>query len=293
MRLLAAIEAAFQAQRSSSGLLSAFQQWKTSHPSLARFEDIEELVSWYREAELEDRAVSTPVLTALCKQARTGDQEAALLLLWLLLPLTWWASGDPDYAVLDSDDIDAELVAGLWEAAVTIAQPDRQAGAKEVVSELIDSGRRRALAASQQSGQWELQREELTESTPASPDCPANAAQFVERAREQGVITQIEADLIVSTRLERRPVVEAGKSHGLSREAARSRRDRAELRLLAWMAGEPLPSRHLHMAGRALLTSLLDQQDGIGSDPPRRGKEVETTRRSAREQSDDGRERAP
>lgn len=266
--MLAAIEAAFQAQRSSSVLLSAFQQWRTSHPSLARFEDIEELVSWYRKAELEDRGVGTPVLTALCKQARTGDQEAALLLLWLLLPLTWWASGDPDYAVLDSDDIDAELVAGLWEAAVTIAQPDAQAGTKEVVSELIDSGRQRALAAAQQSGQLDLQRQELTESTPASSGSTANAAHFVERAQGQGVITEIEADLIVSTRLERRPVVEAGASHGLSREAARSRRDRAELRLLAWMAGEPLPSRHLHIAGHALLTSLLDQAGRHRKPPP-------------------------
>jgi hypothetical protein len=294
MRLLATIENAFQTRRSSARLASAFELWKKpADTPLARFEDLEELISWYRrEAEPADEAETTPVLTTLCKLAGGGDQDAALLLLWLLLPLLWWASSDPDYvSALTPDEIDAELVVGMWEAVVGVARQGSDSPKKEIVSELLDAGRRRALAAAQQSRQWELHREELTELTPSPVAGSANAARLIEQARDNGVITDVEADLIVWTRLSRLPLAEAGAAQNLKADTARKRRNRAEARLLAWIAEGPLPSRHL--AAPAVLTSLLDLETHSLRDRAQTRKEVEAAPSSADEQPHDERGRAP
>jgi hypothetical protein len=296
MRLLAAIESAFQSRRSSARLVSAFERWKKpANNPLARFEDVEDLISWYRGTEVADGAEATPVLAALCDLAASGDQDAALLLLWLLLPLLVWASSDPDYvSALTPEEIDAELVAGVWEAVVGVAHQDSDIGAKEIVSELLDAGRRRALQAAYRSRQWQLHREELTEPTPSESEGTVNSARLIEQARADGVITDVEVDLIVWTRLSRLSLAEAGTPHNLSAEAARSRRDRAELCLITWLAGEPLPSRHLHLSSRALLRSLLGpEEDHASQQPTQTRKEVDATPGSFGEEPDDTRGRAP
>ena len=95
---------------------------------------------------------------------------------------------------------------------------------------------------------------------------------------------QVEADLIVRTRLHRLSLAEAGAAHNLKADTARKRRDRGEVRLLAWIAEEPLPSRHL--AARAVLASLLGLEANRQEHNPQTRKEVDATRTSDAEHHD-------
>lgn len=63
------------------------------------------------------------------------------------------------------------------------------------------------------------------------------------RAEREGVITATDADLIGMTRLEGVELSDAAEILGVSRNAVKIRRQRAEARLVAWLQGRPVPSK--------------------------------------------------
>ena len=63
------------------------------------------------------------------------------------------------------------------------------------------------------------------------------------RAERAGVITAAEADLIGMTRLDEVALVEAAQSLGITANAAKIRRQKAEARLVAFLTGRPIPAR--------------------------------------------------
>ncbi|WP_143765491.1 RNA polymerase sigma factor [Catenulispora acidiphila] len=63
------------------------------------------------------------------------------------------------------------------------------------------------------------------------------------RAEREGVLTAADADLIGMTRLEGVALVEAAEMLGVTANAVKIRRQRAEARLVAWLRGQPVPSK--------------------------------------------------
>lgn len=59
----------------------------------------------------------------------------------------------------------------------------------------------------------------------------------VARAVAEGVISRFEADLIVTTRLDGRSLIDVGEALGMTANALRMRRRKAEARLAAWLTG--------------------------------------------------------
>lgn len=63
------------------------------------------------------------------------------------------------------------------------------------------------------------------------------------RAQHAAVITSAEADLIGMTRLDEVSLAEAADCLGISANAAKIRRQKAEVRLVAFLTGQPIPAR--------------------------------------------------
>ncbi|MBS2545527.1 sigma-70 family RNA polymerase sigma factor [Catenulispora sp. NL8] len=63
------------------------------------------------------------------------------------------------------------------------------------------------------------------------------------RAEREGVLSAADADLIGMTRLEGVGLAEAAEMLGVTPNAVKIRRQRAEARLVAWLQGRPVPSK--------------------------------------------------
>ena len=181
---------------------------------------------------------NSSALAALCAQAARGgrdataDDDAACLLLWVMLQPLRRRANDSDVArALDSDDVQAEIAAGFWEGIVGIAP-----GRSGVAAQLINAGRRRARHAARKEIDCRVQGGGFRD----FPETPSEGAdlnhpeQVVHLALRQDVIDEIEADLIASTRLGPEPLSRAALRHSITYDTAKHRRARAEERLRAW-----------------------------------------------------------
>lgn len=261
MALLTAIEDAFVTLVRPQ-LNSCLTGWQEAHHSLRDLSDADELIHRCRSPEVEVKDAN-PAITALCVEADRGDRDAARFLLWVFLPQLWWARRDPDYLVLDPDEIDSELVAGLWEAIVRLArqqrdQPDEPgsdkreddlgiADADDVLWTLVNAARQHVYAAAGDSREWQQHFHlsgDIWQGAPALTQLVGgHSVDLIERALSEGVLTASEADLIDSTRLGSESLRQAGQRLGLSYAAVRQSRRRAEARLRAWAEDESIPAR--------------------------------------------------
>ena len=230
---------------------------------MTEFSDIEDFLRRCGQPGFFEDTTGDAALAALCTQAVNGgrhaaaDDDAACLLLWVLLAPLIGRSQNSDIATpLDADDAQAEIAAGLWEEAVRVAPESTGVAAR-----LINAGRRRARRAARAEFDYQLCKKELRELLLLGADPAGGSApeQVVALARVRGVISEIEGDLIVSTRLEGERLEAVAARRGLTSKAASHRRHRAETRLLAWMRGSVVPSRHSAGARTAFLTSFGSQ----------------------------------
>jgi hypothetical protein len=227
-----------------------------THDALAVFGDLERLAKGVREGSDLDVAIDQ-ALCALCIQAAAGgsegraDDDAACLLLALLLEPLVRRSKDRDVAgVLDAEDVQAELVAGVWEAIVSVTP-----NCTSISNLLINAGRRRLRSVVRRELDQQLHRRPLGDggadtSEPGTAECPE---EVINLALDQGVLNPLEAELIAATRLAPEGPPEVANLLGLTQKAAFLRRDRAEARLLAWLGGAQLPRRGEARARRDLL----------------------------------------
>lgn len=227
---------------------------------MRKFSDFEDFLDRCEQPGFFEDTTGDAALAALCAQAANGgrhaaaDDDAACLLLWVLLAPLLGRSKNPDIATpLDADDVQAEIAAGVWEEAVSVVPES-----KGVASRLINAGRRRARRAARAEFDYQLCKQRLREllSVGADPGNSSAPEHVVAIARARGVINEVEGDLIVSTRLEEEPLRAVAARQGLTPKAASRRRDRAETRLLAWMRGSVVPSRHSAEARAEFLTSF-------------------------------------
>jgi hypothetical protein len=131
---------------------------------------------------------------------------------------------------LDGDDLDAELVAGVWESAARVGPETRY-----VAKRLLDSARRRALRAVRNEEAWVGRIERLQGNIGESAEV-AEAGETLDVLSEAvaaGVISRVEVELFRASRV---AIPELRSRLGISESAARSRRLRAKRRLLDWLA---------------------------------------------------------
>lgn len=230
--LLAKVESELAARRTSGALEHALPRWQTRHEELKGFDDPAGLIDFIRKPDVERRESKDDALVALCVEGIQGDDEATLLLMWLILPgLLLLRRRLMARDGLDGDDLDAELFAGVWEAATRV-----RPGSPYVAARLLDGARRRALAAIRREEDWtgrtELLIGEVDGSETSGVDWEGSHDVLAE-AVGAGVISAVEAELL---RASRAVIPKLRLRLGISASAARSRRLRAKRRLLAWLA---------------------------------------------------------
>lgn len=240
--LLRMVEEDLGALRPSGALDDALCRWQRRREGLRSFADANALIGFLRDPDVEPRRVKDSALAALCMEATHGDQRAATLLLWLMLPgLLRMRRRLAAWNALGREDLDGELVAGLWEAATVIGP-----ATANVAARLLDRARRRALAAIRQAADWAGRTEPLTGEVEESTGPEAGASDVndvLAEAVRAGVISAAEADLF---RASRTTVRELRSRLRVTEGGVRNRRHRAKRRLLAWLATtSPIPPQFL------------------------------------------------
>lgn len=239
------IEKDFMARRDAGALDAAWPRWLARRESLRRFADPEDLVAACRDRASHPWEEADAGLAALCLEARGGDETAASLLLWLVLPgLLRLRSRLARSVVLPPEDLDAELLAGIWEAASVV-----QASTRRVASRLLNTALWRALNTLREALRWaetatplapELEdRAEFTAPSPEPGDALAGAVR-------EGAVSSDEMELLLTTR---RTIGKIAAQLGISLSAAQGRRHRARERLLAWLGRRREPARRSGAVG--------------------------------------------
>jgi hypothetical protein len=229
--LLAKLEADVTDRQASDALDGALRRWRTRHEELRSFAHPDDLISFVREPNSDRHEFKDLVLAALCAEGARGDDDAALLLVWLMFPgLLLLRRRLAARGGLDGDDLDAELVAGVWESAARVGPETRY-----VAKRLLDSARRRALRAVRNEEAWVGRIERLQGNIGESAEV-AEAGETLDVLSEAvaaGVISRVEVELFRASRV---AIPELRSRLGISESAARSRRLRAKRRLLDWLA---------------------------------------------------------
>jgi len=231
--LLQRVEGDHAALRRSGTLDEALRRWKTRRDALRSYADAEALIGFLRDPGAEPRVAKDSALAAISVEATHGDQMAATLLLWLMLPgllrvrrrlVTWNALG--------REDLDAELLAGVWEAATAVGP-----ATSNVAARLLNRARRRALTAVRRAADWTGRSEPLsTDMAEPEYEHAGGREEVLSEAVRAGVISSEEAELFRATH---GTIGKVRARMGVTAYGAQNRRRRARQRLLDWLA-DPL-----------------------------------------------------
>ncbi|MCP2337481.1 pilin [Actinomadura rupiterrae] len=171
-----------------------------------------------------DNATRDLVWRELVLRARRDGAVWTMVAVGMSLPALRSIAGrlTRGYAAGDPADIDAEVLAGFLTALPTV-DVDRP----NVRPRLCEAARRAGMRARQLAEASACRR--LPLNTSQMPRVPWSHPDFVlADAVAQGVVSDLDAELIGRTRLERRTLAEVAAELGLSTEAAKKRRQRAE-----------------------------------------------------------------
>jgi hypothetical protein len=264
--LLTRLDTEVAKRRASGALVDALRRWRTRHEDLRSFAHPDELIRLARTEHDQRRESKDHILAALCAEGVDGDDDAAVLLVWLMLPsLLLMRRRLAARSALDPDELDAEMLAGLWGAAARV-----RPGAPYVAKRLVDGARHHALAAIRREEHWTeriapLEGEIGESQTLAAGD--GEVGDVLSEAVAAGVISEVDADLF---RASRTATPRLWSYLGISETAARSRRLRARRRLLDWLA-DSSPLRIAAPAGSPQEvptdSSALRATDGIDRSP--------------------------
>lgn len=236
MSVVGELERSFEQLRPR--LDTAFGRWRRLEPALGKFATVEEFVAFCRDQNPALYSDKNDAIASLCRLATTSSRpqsrgaEAGVVLIYLFSGALRNIAKEIGSCLLSLDELDSEMLAGFWEEAARVRTSSRGASTR-----LYHAARRRAweaVAAARQhaSSTAELNPAILVPSVPSS-----NPSLILERALQEGVISEIQAELIGATRIERAPTTAVATSLGLTRQAATMQRTRAARRLAAWLSG--------------------------------------------------------
>jgi hypothetical protein len=234
MDLFDSIEEELHELRRVGTLDGAMARWKARHDTLTRFADAEALIAFLRSPDPSPRADKDGALAAVCVEATHGDRAASTLLLWLMLPgLLRVRQRLAAWNALAREDLDAELVSGLWEAGRATVPATTGVGAR-----MVNGARRRGLAAVREAARWAGRSSPLSIDAMDHGPVPGSIAleDVLSEAVRAKVIDGSEAELLRTTR---ETIDEVREQLGIELPAAQQRRHRARRRLLDWLSDSP------------------------------------------------------
>jgi RNA polymerase sigma factor (sigma-70 family) len=237
---LAALEAEWRGLvRGELGM--RFRVWKAEDAALARFGDLDALIAFLHRREPPD--VKDAVLLALLVQAQQ-EPLAGRVVLQAMLPGLKSLSARLAHSVVSFEELWQILLACLWERIVTYPLERRPS---RVAANLLRDTLKRALAElkreAKAQGQLlsEVPLDELDDllASNAASDAEADGSVDVEgvlrRAVAAGRVSAEEAEVILATEVDGVPLAEVAERLGVSYNAVKIRRQRAEQRLLEFL----------------------------------------------------------
>jgi hypothetical protein len=133
--------------------------------------------------------------------------------------------------LLERQDALAIMVGALFEA---VAASDAAEQSRFVAGALLDLPTRRLRRAVANQRSWTAHASHAADANPATSGLEPPAAAMLASAVDGGVISDRDAELILTTRVAGRSLREAARHLGLGYDAAKKRRQRAEARWAAW-----------------------------------------------------------
>lgn len=275
MGVLSKIDVRFEEVLASPDLAASFGEWKERREALAPFEGPAEMVAFIREqnGSYEDR---DRIIWALCQEARSEKADgkpgrlprpAADCLLGLFAPGLWRVFEEVRASSsLAPSEIEAEIALGFWEAVADAESHLKLSG------RLVNSARHRAWGAANEEGRAGIPDDNL----------PAAALRTNEEvdwsdpwlllcwAEAEGALNEVQTELIFWTRLQGNPLSEVAEALGLTYDAARHRRHRAEKRLASWLEEnrDRYPPQDAEIATRVVTRALSEAPSGEARVPP-------------------------
>jgi len=231
MAWIRTVEKSFDRLRETYRMEEAFQGWNEDRPALAGFGSLEELIRFCRNQNEDLLYEKNRVIAALCTEAAEGDGEAGLLLVWLFMGIFHNLAMRIGPCPLSPDELESEMLSAFWEEV-------RRAKEEKLSGTLFYAVKHRVWGAVREK-RAEFSRQAIFNLEPAGPSpFVENPSLVVERAAKEGVLSEIDAELVIATRLEDLAVEEFGRKHGMSREQTHKRRQRAEQKLIGWLRAE-------------------------------------------------------
>lgn len=243
-------------------LAAQLRSWRENEPALRRFaDDPARLFAFLRT---EPSAERDRVFCALLRQARE-DEHAGLVLLEALLPGLKALLGRILVDARESDELLALLLKSAWEQIATYPlerRPHRVAAnllldiRKQTLREL---GHQRRFASERP-----VTRREAVTVFGSDIEAP------LRRAVSAGALTAEEAELVLQSRVDRRPLAQIAAELGLAYVTVYKRRAKAEQRLLLFLGQRPGknrgPNRHMSSARTVRLSGAVSASGGAVTD---------------------------
>lgn len=180
-------------------------------------------------------AMRDAVWAELIRRARTGGHEWTIGAAGVAMPalLGTLKQFRRDFPNTDTEDLAAEVLTGFLNAikSVDIDRP----GIMTRISWAVYRSARRCAYTEANS----VRAAKAAASAPPKPGF-GHVDLVVAKAVAEDVVSRFEADLIVTTRLDGRSLIEVGKALGTTSNALRMRRRKAEARLAVWLTGADL-----------------------------------------------------
>lgn len=244
------LEKNFRSTVESERLAEAFVGWRSNHPALQRYSDLDALIAEFRDESISYEAKSDAVI-ALCRLVQEGDELATTLLLELYAPgMRGTVKDNVGRSPAGREELESAAVEGLLQAALAL-------GPEEVKPHKALNGgaRKNALDAVRAAREFQVESEGVLDMAgadriPAAEDewlaaleaAGRDAEEVLEHAERLGKVTGPGVDAIHATRVEGLSLAEYAAREEITYEAAKLRRNRAENPLIAWLwvrAGRP------------------------------------------------------
>lgn len=238
-RFFAEIERRFDGELRASRLGRRYQEWRSRHPSLAQFEDLDALGAFFR-----DRSKPYPpkdeIAGILCALS-SDDELAELLLLKLYIPgLIAKRNRLLGYG-LSQDELDSALVAGFRDRA---ARTDL--GTEMLSGRLLSAARDRARREIKESAaisalEAPTAEDDVFEGAGEEADIAEEvsdkltAADHIRGALAEGVVSKEQAEILWATSVEDLQVKQAARRFDITEKAAGVRLLRAREKLKPWL----------------------------------------------------------
>ena len=249
-------------QGSAGARLNArLRAWSVDEPSLVRFGGSAERL--FRFLRSEPSAERDRVFCALLRQARE-DEHAGLVLLEALLPGLKALLGRILVDARESDELLAVLLKSAWEQIATYPLERRP---QRVAANLLLDIRKQTLR--ELGYQRRFASERPVTRREAATVFGADIEAPLRRAVSAGALTADEAELVLESRVDRRPLAQIAAELGLAYVTVYKRRAKAEQRLLLFL-GQPGknrgPNRHMSSARTVRLSGAVSASGGAVTD---------------------------